>query len=112
MLLGSFHGDWYDAADLYRDWTLQQTWATPLTERTDVPALAARIRRRTSRSACRATWTTGPAPLIEEFLPYEKCLPLLQGVAGRRGVAAGGGADVLGARRAVGLPRLLPAGRR
>ncbi|MBI3920434.1 MAG: hypothetical protein HY318_03360, partial [Armatimonadetes bacterium] len=28
VVLGSFTGDWYDAADLYRDWSLQQKWAT------------------------------------------------------------------------------------
>ena len=38
VVLGSFQGDWYDAADLYRDWTLRQTWATPLLNGRDVPA--------------------------------------------------------------------------
>ena len=38
VVLGTFTGDWYAAADLYRQWALQQPWATPLQRRTDVPA--------------------------------------------------------------------------
>jgi hypothetical protein len=39
VVLGVFHGDWYDAADLYRSWALQQPWAQagPLATRADVP---------------------------------------------------------------------------
>ena len=38
VVLGSFMGDWYTAAELYRSWSLGQPWArTPLTERRDVP---------------------------------------------------------------------------
>ena len=37
VVLGSFAGDWYDAADLYRNWSLHQKWATPLCKRKDVP---------------------------------------------------------------------------
>lgn len=37
IVLGSFVGDWYAAADIYREWTLAQPWGTPLHKRTDVP---------------------------------------------------------------------------
>lgn len=80
VLVGSFRGDWYDAADLYRDWTLQQSWATPLTERTDVPDwLLESPPHITIR--LQGVVDAGPTPPIEEFLPYEKCVPLLEGVA-------------------------------
>lgn len=80
VLLGSFRGDWYDAGDLYRDWTLRQSWATPLTERTDIPAwLLESPPHITIR--LQGYVDAGPAPPIDEFLPYEKCLPLLQGIA-------------------------------
>jgi hypothetical protein len=82
VVLGSFDGDWYDAADLYRDWTLRQKWATPLAERTDVPEwLLDSPPHITVR--LQGYVDDGPAPAIEEFLPYEKCVPLLQGVAER-----------------------------
>ena len=80
VLLGSFIGDWYDAADLYREWALQQSWATPLTCRTDMPAwLLESPPHITIR--LQGYVDAGRAPLIEEFLPYEKCVPLLEGVA-------------------------------
>jgi len=85
VVLGSFTGDWYDAADLYRQWSLRQKWATPLTHRTDVPAwLLDSPPHITLR--VQGYVDDGPAPPIQEFLPYEKCLPLLEQVA--RGVEA------------------------
>jgi hypothetical protein len=84
VLLGSFTGDWQDAADLYRDWALCQHWATPLTRRTDVPAwLLDSPPHITIR--LQGYVDDGPAPLIGQFLPYEKCIPLLEGVAARVG---------------------------
>ena len=80
VLVGSFQGDWYDAADLYREWTLQQHWATPLTDRDDLPRwLLESPPHITIR--LQGYVDAGPAPPIEEFLPYEKCLPLLEQVA-------------------------------
>ena len=37
-VLGVFHGDWYDAADIYKAWAYRQPWcARKLTDREDVP---------------------------------------------------------------------------
>jgi hypothetical protein len=80
VLLGSFEGDWYDAAELYRRWALRQKWSTPLTQRTDVPEwLLDSPPHITVR--LQGYVDAGPAPPIEEFLPYEKIIPLLEGVA-------------------------------
>jgi hypothetical protein len=82
VLLGSFEGDWYDAAELYRGWALQQEWATPLTARTDVPEwLLDSPPHITIR--LQGYVDDGVAPPIEAFLPYEKCIPLLDAVATR-----------------------------
>ncbi|MBN2254289.1 MAG: hypothetical protein JW736_01135 [Deltaproteobacteria bacterium] len=39
-VIGVFSGDWYDAAQIYRDWALRQEWAGkgPLSSRNDIPA--------------------------------------------------------------------------
>jgi hypothetical protein len=79
-VLGSFHGDWYDAAGMYRDWSLRQSWGTPLSRRTDVPQwLLESPPHITIRP--QAVVDAGPVYPIEEFLPYEKCIPLLEGVS-------------------------------
>jgi hypothetical protein len=39
VALRTFTGDWYDAAELYREWSLKQRWAEkPLHKRDDVPS--------------------------------------------------------------------------
>ena len=82
ILLGSFEGDWYAAAGLYRDWTLAQPWAVPLHRRRDVPAwlldspVYITIRPQ-------GVLDEGPVFPVDEFLPYEKCIPLLEQVAAR-----------------------------
>ena len=84
VVLRSFSGDWYDAADIYRTWTLAQKWATPLTARTDIPSSLL-------DSPVHITFRVqgylddGPAPPVEEFLPYEKCTPLLAAISQRVG---------------------------
>jgi hypothetical protein len=82
VVLGSFAGDWYDAAGIYRDWSLSQKWGTPLTRRTDVPQwLLDSPPHITIR--LQGYVDAGPTPAIQEFLPYEKCLPLLDAVSHR-----------------------------
>ncbi len=79
-VLRSFTGDWYDAADLYRDWTLKQNWAIPLHRRADIPEwlldspayISARVQ---------GELDIGPVFPIKKFLPYEKLLPLLDKLA-------------------------------
>jgi hypothetical protein len=79
-VLGSFEGDWYDAAEMYRTWSLAQRWATPLSRRTDLPKwLLESPPHITIRP--QGIVDAGPVHHIEEFLPYEKCVPLLDGVA-------------------------------
>ncbi len=79
-LLGSFEGDWYSAAEIYRSWSLQQSWATPLHQRNDVPAwLLDSPVYITVRP--QGVLDEGAVFPVEEFLPYEKVLPLLDGIA-------------------------------
>jgi hypothetical protein len=85
VVLRTFTGDWYDAAEIYRDWSLKQTWArTPLHERRDIPAwllkspphIIVRIQGQVD---------DGPAPPNQEFLPYRKIIPLIEPIAQRAG---------------------------
>ncbi len=79
-LLGSFQGDWYTAADIYREWSLKQKWAIPLHQQQDLPAwlldspVYITIRPQ-------GVLDEGPVFPVDEFLPYEKCIPLLEGIA-------------------------------
>ena len=78
VVLSSFTGDWYAAAELYRAWSLQQPWATkPLHSRQDVPTwlkdspphIILRIQ---------GELDIGPTQPKTEFLPYSKTIPLLE----------------------------------
>ncbi|MFC1736868.1 DUF6259 domain-containing protein [Candidatus Hydrogenedentota bacterium] len=52
--LRSFHGDWYDSADIYREWTVKQEWcARKLEDREDYPE-----------------WFKGPIPVFD-YRNYE-----------------------------------------
>ncbi len=81
IVLGSFSGDWYAAAELYRNWSLQQHWAQqPLHRRNDVPDwlldspphIVVRIQ---------GELDDGPATPNDAFLPYPKIIPLLDTIA-------------------------------
>lgn len=80
IVLRAFKGDWYDAADLYREWTLRQKWATPIHRRDDIPQwlydspayITLRIQ---------GELDIGPVFPIKAFLPYEKAIPLLDRLA-------------------------------
>jgi hypothetical protein len=85
IVVRSFTGDWYAAAAIYREWSLQQPWArTPLHRRTDVPGwlldspphIVVRIQGQLD---------LGPAEPNEAFLPYPKILPLLEQLSNRIG---------------------------
>ena len=80
IVLGSFVGDWYAAAGMYREWTLRQKWATPLHKRTDVPAW---LLDSPPQIVIRpqGILDSGPMEPVEQFLPYEKCIPLLERIA-------------------------------
>ena len=83
VVLGSFNGDWYDAGELYRTWSLQQKWATPLRRRKDVPAW---LLDSPVYVTIHPEWSADmdkPIVLRKEFLPYEKCIPLLDRIADR-----------------------------
>ncbi len=81
VVLRSFNGDWYAAAEIYRDWSLRQHWArTPLHQRNDIPKwlfdspphIIVRIQGQLD---------LGPAEPNPEFLPYRKIIPLLESVS-------------------------------
>ena len=81
-LLTAFEGDWYDAADIYRDWSMNQEWFIPLTKKDNVPEwLTDSPAYITVRSG--GQLDMGDVTEIQEFVPYEKCLPLLQNIADR-----------------------------
>jgi hypothetical protein len=82
VLLSSFQGDWYDAAEIYRTWSLQQKWATPLTQRDDVPEWLLDSPVYVTIRA-QGIVDEGPVFPVEEFIPYEKCIPLLEKVSNR-----------------------------
>lgn len=79
--VSSFTGDWYDAAEIYRDWTEGREWTnTPLSKRKDIPAWLmdsppAFIVR------LQGLLDDGPAQQIEEFLPYTKIISLLEPIS-------------------------------
>ena len=83
VVLGSFNGDWYDAGEIYRTWSLQQKWATPLHRRKDVPAW---LLDSPVYVTIHPEWDVDlskPIVIRKEFLPYEKCIPLLERIADR-----------------------------
>jgi len=81
-VLRSFEGDWYDAADMYRDWSSKQPWTDRLTDSTDVPEwLLDSPVHVTLR--LQGYLDDGPAPAIEEFIPLKKTLPHLQAISDR-----------------------------
>ncbi|HWE64659.1 MAG TPA: DUF6259 domain-containing protein, partial [Chloroflexota bacterium] len=85
VALQGFQGDWYEAAEIYRAWSLRQHWAaTPLAERADLPAWLAdaplHIVMRIQGEV-----DAGPVHTHPEFTPYENAVPLLERVADHLG---------------------------
>lgn len=80
-VLGVFHGDWYDAADIYRRWYLAAAQpADRLDQRSDVPEW---LRDSPLHVVLRiqGELDQGPAEPHPEFVPYENALPLLDRLA-------------------------------
>ncbi|HEV2492293.1 MAG TPA: DUF6259 domain-containing protein [Terriglobia bacterium] len=83
VVLQAFQGDWYEAAGLYREWSLRQKWAAlPLHQRKDVPEwlldspphIMVRMQGELDR---------GPTEPNQAFLPYPKIIPLLEKISQR-----------------------------
>lgn len=80
IIVKSFAGDWYQAADLYRSWSGGQHWAVPLTRRVEIPDwlldspphVVLRIQGRLDE---------GPTEANTCFQPYENAIPLLEKVS-------------------------------
>lgn len=78
-----FQGDWYDAADLYRDWVNGPEWnRTPLHSRDDLPAWMAESPLHLILRIQGAI-DEGPSVPNPEFVPYEGAIGLLEKVADR-----------------------------
>lgn len=83
IVLGTFHGDWYSAAQIYRDWAEKQPFcATKLADRSDCPkwltdsAVGIMFPMRGQ-----ADWD-GPATVNPEYTPATNALPYLEKLAG------------------------------
>lgn len=83
-ILGVFHGDWYAAADLYKEWASKQYWcAKKVVERDDLPAWL-KEPRPVLEFECRADyqrvhgWVPFPASDFPNgrFWPAKKIIPL------------------------------------
>ena len=82
VVLGTFHGDWYAAADIYRNWATRQSYCdTKLGDRKDIPkwvidspiGIAFPMRGQSD-------WD-GPAEPNPEYAPAANALPYLEKVA-------------------------------
>jgi hypothetical protein len=88
-VVGRFSGDWYQAADLYKEWAVKQPWcARPTTERTDIPAWLKDPRpwlcviSRGNYDRLRGTYWGAPAEWpIGKFWPARKVVPLMRDYA-------------------------------
>jgi hypothetical protein len=83
-VLGVFHGDWYAAADLYKEWATKQFWcARTVLEREDLPTWIKKSRP-VLEFECRADyqrvhgWATFPSSDYPNgrFWPAKKVIPL------------------------------------
>ena len=82
VVLGTFHGDWYAAAEIYRDWASKQLFcATKLADRKDIPKWITESPigiMFPMRGQC--DWD-GPAAMNPEYTPAANALPYLEKVA-------------------------------
>ncbi len=82
VVLGTFHGDWYAAAEIYRDWASKQAFCqTKLADRRDIPKWITDSPigiMFPMRGQC--DWD-GPATANPEYTPAANALPYLEKVA-------------------------------
>jgi len=82
VVLGTFHGDWYAAAEIYREWASKQSFcATKLSDRKDIPKWITESPigiMFPMRGQC--DWD-GPAVANPEYTPAANALPYLEKVA-------------------------------
>jgi hypothetical protein len=82
VVIGTFHGDWYAAAEIYRDWASQQPFcAIKMAQRTDVPKWLADSPPAVAfpmRGQC--DWDA-PAAENPEYSPLTNALPYLDKIA-------------------------------
>jgi Domain of unknown function (DUF6259) len=86
IVLGVFQGDWYAAADMYKEWAHQQHWCSrKLVERDDIPSWFTEPRPHlliVSRGGIDRAQGTLPCPPsefpLEKFWPAGKLVPLVE----------------------------------
>ena len=85
-VLGTFEGDWYEPAGIYKAWAVQQPWCSQTTaERTDIPAWIKEPRpwlciiSRGNYDRLRGTYWGAPAEWpIAKFWPAKNVIPLMR----------------------------------
>ena len=82
VVLGTFHGDWYAAAELYRDWASKQPFcALKLAQRKDYPKwITESAIGITFPMRGQSDWD-GPATVNHEYTPATNALPYLEKLA-------------------------------
>jgi hypothetical protein len=81
VVLGTFHGDWYRAAEIYRDWASQQPFcAAKLIQRTDIPKWLADSPPAIS-FPMRGQGDWDPHGINPEYSPLTNALPYLDKLA-------------------------------
>ncbi len=81
VVLGTFHGDWYAAAEMYRNWAAKQSFcATKLAERTDIPKWLADSPPAIA-FPMRGQGDWDPHGVNPEYTPLTNALPYLEKLA-------------------------------
>jgi hypothetical protein len=78
VVIGTFHGDWYAAAEIYRNWASQQAFcSTKALQRTDIPKWLADSPPAIAFPMCgQGDWDPPAAPNAE-YVPLTNALPYL-----------------------------------
>lgn len=84
VVLGTFHGDWYAAAEIYREWASKQPFcAVKLAERSDCPQWIAESPIGIAFPMRGQSDWDGPAKVNPEYTPATNALPYLEKLASR-----------------------------